>query len=805
MWSKKKFIIGISGILIVVLIAGFLFVRHLITRSFPEYEKTLTIPALNHPVNIYRDEYGVPHIIASSEYDAFFAVGVVHAQDRLWQMELTRRAGQGRLAEILGPDAVDIDKLFRTFGFTPISQEIFNTLEPPYIQILEAYAAGVNFIIDGSKGKYPIEFDILQFEPEPWEPIHTLLIAKLMAYELSLAWRVDVAMGQIFEKLEIDLAMAALPGYPSGATVVIPDEIRNYRFSNTLKEMRRIDTKYRLFAGIQGSHVGSNSWVISGDLSASGKPMLANDPHLGLASPSRWYELSIHAGDDLQVGGMTFAGVPLIIIGRNNAIAWGLTNVMADDADFYLEDIDTTDTPKYRVDNEWRELIIREEEIKIKGQNPVRFSVYETHRGPLVQSLLGIQPGLWDDQPISMRWTAREPSYEFKTFYGINKATTYDQFRESLRFFTAPGQNFIYADTSGTIAYRPAVKLPIRPRGNPMLPFPGWDSRYDWTGYVPFDELPELYNPPNGMIATANNKIVDDSYPHYITQMWEPPSRIERIMELLQKNEIFLVADFQRMQNDYISIHAQSIVLYILRAFEGIPIEDGDISRALSYFRSWNFYFGPEDVPTTIFNVFWVKLIENTFKPRMGEELYREYIGLSNIPLRALTQLLDSPASEWFNNPHTTRRENRGDVIRASLTDAIHYLREELDNDIRTWQWGSIHTLTFEHTFGQHSPINKILNIGPFPIGGAGTTVNNGEYFLYRPYENILGPSMRFIIDMANPFEAHTVIPTGQSGQPLHRHYNDQTPLWLDGRYKTVRMSVHPDVRYRILILQPES
>jgi penicillin G amidase len=804
MSSKKKFFIGISGILIVLLIAGVLFVRHLVTRSFPEYDATLTIPALNQPVTICRDDYGVPHIMASNEYDAYFAVGIVHAQDRLWQMEITRRAGQGRLAEILGPDAVDIDKLFRTLGFTPFVQEVYHTLEPSYRQILEAYSAGVNFIIDESKGKFPIEFDILQFEPEPWEPIHTLLIAKLMAYELSLAWRVDAALGQVFEKLEFDLAIATLPGYSPGASVIVPDELRNYRYSDAMTEIHRIDTKYRTFAGIQGSHVGSNSWVISGKLSASGKPMLANDPHLGLASPSRWYELSIHGDSELHVGGMTFAGVPLVIIGRNNAIAWGLTSVMADDADFYFEEIDTTDIPRYRIDDAWRDLIIREEEIKVKNHNPIRFMVYETHRGPLIQSMLGIQPGLWDEQAISMRWTAREPTYELKTFYGINKATTYEQFRESLRFFTAPGQNFIYADTAGNIAYRAAVKIPIRPHGNPMLPFPGWDSRYDWTGYVPFEQLPELYNPPDGIIATANNKIVDDSYPYYITQMWEPPSRIERIMELLQNSEIFVIPDFQRMQNDYISIHARTIVPYILQAFEGTPIDDQDISRTLSYFRSWNFYFGPEDVPTTIFNVFWVNLIQNTFQPRMGEDLFREYIGLSNIPLRAITQLLDAPNSDWFNNPQTGQRENRDDVIRKSLTDAIHFLRSELGNDIRTWQWGSIHTLTLEHTFGQRSPIDKIVNIGPLPIGGAGTTINNGEYLLYRPYKNILGPSMRFIVDMANPTEAYTVIPTGQSGQPLHRHYNDQTQLWLDGRYKTVLMSLRPGSRYQVLTLQPE-
>jgi len=803
MFSKKKFLIGITGTLIIVLIAGFLFVRHLITRSFPDYETTLTSAELSQPVYIYRDEYGVPRIEADNKEDAFFAVGVVHAQDRLWQMELSRRAGQGRLAEILGPEVIDIDKLFRTFGFTSIVRETIETLPPEYIRILEKYSAGVNYVIDSSQGRYPIEFDILKFEPEEWEPAHTLLISKLMAWELSLAWRVEVAMGEVIENIEFDLAIKALPGYPADAPVIVPEELRDRRFASTLQNMRKIDLKYRQLAGIQGSHVGSNSWVISGDFSASGKPMLANDPHLGLAAPSRWYELSVSSGDALNVGGMTLPGVPLVIIGRNNAIAWGLTNVMADDADFYLEDIDTADTPRYRIDNEWHDLTVRDEEIYVRDSDAVVFRIHETHRGPLVQSLLGIEPGKWDDQPISMRWTGLEPSNELKALYGVNTAATYREFRESLRHFSAPGQNFVYADTAGNIAYISAVRLPIRPRGNPVLPFPGWDSRYDWTGYVHFDELPELYNPPNGIIATANNKIVDDSYPYYISSMWEPPSRIQRIMEMLNKRDTFLISDFQRMQNDFISVHAREIVPYILQAFDGIAVKDEDLSRTLSYFRNWDFYFGPGDVPTTIFNVFWVTLIENTFKPRMGEELFKEYIGLSNIPIRAMSELLTLPNSEWFENPNTPKRENRNDVIRKSLTDAIHYLRDTLGDDIRTWRWGTIHTITFRHAFGQHSPIDKVVNIGPFPIGGAGTTVNNGEYFLYKPYENISGPSMRFIVDMANPSIAHTIIPTGQSGQPLHRHYKDQTQLWLDGRYKTTSMQEEPGIRYNVLILQP--
>lgn len=804
MTPKKKFLIGLTGILLIVLIAGILFVKHLVTRSFPDYEATITCPGLDQEVYIYRDEYGVPRIEAAHEYDAFFAIGVVHAQDRLWQMELSRRAGQGRLAEILGPDALDMDKLFRTYGFTSIVEKTLQELEPNLARLLESYSAGVNFIINSGKGRYPIEFDMLQFSPEPWEPLHTLLIAKLMAYELSLAWRVDVAMGQVFENIEYDLAMNALPGYPSRAPVIVPEELRNSRFAATCNEMLRIDSKYRKFAGIHGSHVGSNSWVVSGDLTSSGKPMLAIDPHLGLASPSRWYELHVNAGERLNVGGMTFAGVPVVVIGRNNALAWGLTNVMADDADFYFEDIDTTGTPRYRVDNEWHDMIIREEIIQIKENEPVTYTIYETHRGPLVQSLLGVQPGRWEDQPISMRWTVRAPTEELKAMYGINKAASYDEFRESLRYFSAPGQNFIYADTAGNIAYRPAVRLPIRPLGNPMLPFPGWDSRYDWSGYVPFEELPEIYNPPTGILATANNKIVDDSYPHYIGAMWEPPSRIQRITEMLNNSEVFLIPDFKRMQHDYVSVHAREVVPYILGAFEGEEISERDLSRSLSYFRNWDFYFGPEDVPSAIFNVFWVKLIENTFKPRMGDQLFNEYIGLPNIAIRALSDLLNSPDSEWFDNPGTSRRENRDDIIRKSLQDALQYLREELGDDIRTWRWGSMHTITFEHVFGQRSPIDRVVNIGPFPVGGAGTTVNNGEYMLFEPYENILGPSMRFIVDMAAPERAYTVIPTGQSGQPLHRHYKDQTPLWLDGRYKTTSMTAEAGVQYRVTTLKPK-
>jgi penicillin G amidase len=804
MFSKRKFFIGITGTLIVVLIAGFLFARHLVTRSFPEYEGTIEVSGIHAPVTIERDEYGVPRITAGSEGDAFFAAGFVHAQDRLWQMEMSRRAGEGRLAEVLGEEALHIDLLFRTMDFQSLADEIFDRLPEDYKRMLDRYAAGVNHLIEMSEGRYPIEFDILQFTPEPWLPRHSLLLGKLMAWELCIAWWTDVALGQLIESMDFDLAIQAIPGYPEHAPRIVSPLTADSEIASALRQLRRSDEDYRRLSGIPGSQVGSNSWVVSGERSASGKPILANDLHLGLSAPSRWYEMSIRGGSEFDVAGMTLPGIPLVVIGRNRAVAWGLTNVMADDADFYIEDIDTTAPPRYRVDTTWHDLRVREEIFSIRNGEERTSRIFETHRGPLVQSLVGTEPGLWDNQAISMRWTGRKPTNEFIAVYLLNKAASIDDFREALRHFEAPGMNFVYADTAGNIAYRPGVAVPLRPRGNPMLPFPGWDSSYDWSGFIPFNELPELVNPSSGLIATANNMIVDDAYPYYISSLWEHTSRIERIFEMFDEEEVFLVSDFKRMQNDYISVHARNVVPYILDAFDGVESDDQDVRRALSYFRNWDYYFGPEDVPAALFNVFMNRLFRNTFAPHMGDELYREYTAVTSIPYRAMDQLLADPNSEWFDNPSTQQRERRDIVIRNSLQDAIDYLRREIGDDIRTWRWGALHTVTIRHMFGERTPFNKVVNIGPHPVGGSSTTVNKGQYFIFDPYDMVLGASTRFIVDMSDPSTAYTVIPTGQSGQPLHRHYSDQTLLWLDGRYKTTAMDRTENTLYRTIILQPE-
>ncbi len=805
MHTKRKILIGLSGTLIVLLLGGAFFVRHLIIRSFPEYQATIETGQVQSHIRIYRDDYGVPQIVADSEEDVFFALGVVHAQDRLWQMELMRRTGTGRLSEILGPDALPYDRLFRTLNIRKYAEQSLEKISPELRALLDRYADGVNFIIEQQRGKYPVEFDILQFEPEPWTASHSLLIGKLMAWELSLSWWADVMMGQLVENLDFDLAIKIMPGYPADAPVVIPRELMRYRFAETLREFREIDARYRIIAGIDGPAAGSNGWVVGPRKSESGKPILACDPHLALSVPARWYEVRIHAeATGLDVMGMTIAGAPGVIMGRNRAIAWGMTNLMADDADFYLERIDSTDGLFYLVDNSRRELVSRIETIPVKDSDPYEFTVYETHRGPLVQSVLGKERGIWSSQPISIRWTGLEPGTEIEAVYRLNKASDYSGFREALSYFHSPGLNFIYADTSGRIGYRPAAKLPIRPRGNPTLPFPGWDSSYDWSSYVAYDRLPELVDPPTGIIASANNKIVSDDYPYYITSLWEHPSRIERINEMLAENETHSIADFRRFQTDFISPHARTVVPFILDTYSEQRIADPNLDRAINYLRNWDYYMGPDDVPAAIFNVFYTMLLRNTFIPRMGEQLFNEYVVIPNISLRVMEELLRDPQSEWFEDPSTPAPENRSSVIRKSMDDALRQLTELLGDDMRTWQWGKLHTVTFKHLFGDRAPLGKVMNIGPYPVGGSNTTVNYGGFRLYDPFDTRFGPSMRFIVDMADPRIAYTILPTGQSGHPLHRHYSDQTPLWLDGRYKISAMHIDGNAPYRMYELRPQ-
>ena len=773
------------GVLLIVAFAGFLFLRFQVQKSFPETSGSISINGLHQAVNIIRDEYGVPRLDARDEHDLMFALGYVHAQDRLWQMDMARRVGEGRLSELFGPVTLQFDKMFRIVGIRKISEEIEQSISAESKNRLESYSDGVNAFISAAKGKYPIEFDMLQYEPEPWRAVHSIMIGRLMAWELNLSWWTDLTYGALVEKLGLETVQEILPPYPSDVERIAPrmsDVSSAYHIGSAFLQTAQ---EFRSHFGLFGALGGSNAWVVAPTKSESGKPILANDIHLQLQNPSKWYEVHLRA-PGYSVGGMSIPGVPGIVLGSNNRIAWGLTNLMADDADFYIEQIDEVDSTKYLYDGKWLPLTFREEEIRVKGDSLVTFLVRSTHHGPIVTDIKTMLKKTEYQFAASMRWTGFEVSDQIEAFNKVNKATNREEFIRGVREFTGPGQNFLYADVEGNIGYWCGVKLPIRSQGISILPLPGWEKTSEWKGFVPFEKLPHLYNPPEAYIASANNKMVDDSYPYHISDLWEPPSRIIRLREILGKEEIFSMEDFERLQNDRFSHHAKEMTWYLLDACKDSVLGISDEQLVFEYLRNWNFYFNEEDIATTIYQEFFVRLLRNIYSDEMGDDLFHDFVQLANVPIRVTTKLVQEDTSKWFDNVSTEQVERRDDILRQSLREAVTSLRQRLGSEMKTWRWGDVHTLTLQHPFGLQKPLDRIFNIGPFPYGGGETALVSGEYSFNNPFQVTVGASMRQIVDLARPHEVRRVIPGGQSGQVFHPHFSDQVQLWLHGSYRTV-------------------
>jgi penicillin amidase len=373
-------------------------------------------------------------------------------------------------------------------------------------------------------------------------------------------------------------------------------------------------------------------------------------------------------------------------------------------------------------------------------------------------------------------------------FYLMNKATNVRQFEEGLREITVPGQSVVYADVNGNIACWTTGHVPIRVgHANPMLPIPGWTGENGWHGFVPFEQLPKLLNPPEGFIACANQKISNKHFSYYLSTLWEPPSRLLRIRELLRSAEKFTADDFKQFQQDVVSPFARDVTAQLLHAFDTITVTDKLVADALTYIRNWDFRYTQNDVATTIFSEFFVHLLRNTYADEMGNDVFNDFLFFGAIPVRVTSQLLASDSSAWFDNVTTPLVvETKDDIVRTSFTDAIHELQSKFGNETKTWQWGTVHTVTFKHPFGSRKPLDRVFNIGPFPVGGGGTTVNKTEYRFAAPYDVSVGPSMRQVSDLSQPLAAYTVITSGQSGQPFQKHYDDQTSLWLNGGYKRI-------------------
>ncbi|MFZ1518111.1 MAG: penicillin acylase family protein [Ignavibacteriaceae bacterium] len=794
----KKIFIGLSlTFLVTFVIAGWIF-YNMLNSSLPQYSGEIHSNQIKSSIEVYRDSFAVPYIIAENDEDAAFALGFLHAQERMFTMDLIRRAGEGRLSEILGEKAIPFDKMFRTVGISRNIKKNLSRYDSNVMNILQAYSNGVNTLLKEREGNYGIEFDVLGYQPERWKPLHSLIVIKMMAWELNISWWTDLSFAELIQKLGEEKVLEILPDYPQNAPTIIADNFKHLPLINS--SLAETDKVFRNFIGWTGTHIGSNNWVVNASKSVSGKPIIANDPHLAFSAPGKWYAAVIKS-KNWNASGVTLPGVPGVVIGKGENISWVLTNVMNDDSDFYVEKLDSSKT-KYFVDGQWQNLQIIKDTIKVKDGKDFAIEIKETHRGPIISSIHPYKFVYNDDDidvpPISMRWSGNEFSDEMLAFYKINKAKNWNEFRDGVKYFGIPGQNFVYADAQGNIGYIMGARIPIRSSNNPTLVFDGTTSENDWRGFVPSNEIPFILNPAENFIASANNKTIKD-FKFHISNLWEPSSRIDRIRELLTYKEKHSSNDFKNYQIDINSPYAKTIVPYLLNSFNGIKVKDKNLNISLELFRKWNFEMDKYSQTPAIYSVFLKYLLENIYYDEMGDDLYHRFVFLANVPYRSLLQILEKPESVWFDDIKTSKKEKREEILRKSLADALSYLEENFGSDLINWQWGRMHKVNFKHSFsGNFSLLDKYINIGPFEVGGDGTTINNTEYpfaksieefsmFRHDEFDNVLGPSMRYVYDFANPEEFYLVLTTGQSGNVMSDYYKDQSPLWLKGMYMKIR------------------
>ncbi|HMQ80007.1 MAG TPA: penicillin acylase family protein [Ignavibacteria bacterium] len=851
----KTFLGAIIIFIPAILILGLLF-NNLSKKSFYPTSGEIAVSGLKSQVKVYFDEFGVPAIFAQNQEDAYFTEGYLHAQDRLWQMDLTRRVAQGRLSEIFGSEVIEFDKLFRTIGIHRFAYTWYENISPESKQILTSYTAGVNKFIETHYDNMPVEFDAMNYRPEPWKPEHSLMLARMMGWDLNIAWYTDYIMGEVLKKTGIEKTALIFPDtnitiYKKPEPVETDSTSINEETETPKKRKKKLETgmlendnakylrqvsflgkdffemnrDYREFFNINVSHTGSNSWVVSGSRSMSGKPLLANDPHLALQAPSRWYELYLKGGP-LDVRGMSFPGIPGIVIGNNKFISWGLTNLMNDDNDFIILDRDSADNGKYRYNNQSVAIDSIVEKIYIKDSMETEFIVRTTKIGPVISELkfrgfADMQENPEDpykDKLMTFRWTGFEYSDEVKCFYGINTAKNWDEFKNSLKDYCAPAQNFIYADINGNIGYRAGGKIPVRKTNSNIdysYIFPG-EGEINWTGYVEFEKMPEVYNPPEGYLITANTNpsdwIKDSNEEFYISYLWEPSSRYNSIKKFIEGKTIFDIEDFKILQNSYQSPYALDILKDLgSDTQDDHNFNDEDALWAVDKLKSWNGDLNKNDAAGLIYNTYLVFLVKNIFEDELGPNVFNDFIAIQNIPYRSLEILMKQPDNVWFDNVVTDNTESRRDIVRKSISQTVEFLKNRFPGrDKNTWQWGSVHTIKFRHPLGFVEALDKTFNIGPFDVGGDQTSINNTEYRFSDVIEKgsfdvVVGASMRMLINMADTDHPLTINSTGQSGQPVSTHYSDQSRMWSYGDYKK-NVSGEPemiDKKFDLLILNP--
>jgi penicillin amidase len=762
-------LISSFGLAAIIVLAIFLFVRW----SLPAVSGTLTLPGLKNDVRVLRDPWGIPHIYAGDELDAFRALGFVAAQDRLFQMDIYRRVANGQLSEIFGSGTIPLDELARTLGFRHYAEELLasNAMSPEVLRAASAYRDGLNSYVETQK--LPVEFRILGYKPRKFEIADMVAFAGYLAYSFSEAFRGDILYSELMNDIPAEKVNELRGGVEDSAP--------------TIAKSVRVRIDRRLFAELHSDELlrgfpvfnGSNSWVASPIRSKSGHAILANDPHIGFSKPPVWYEAHL-TSPTLEIYGHFAALIPFPVLGHTRAAAWAMTMSEVDDMDFYRETENPENPDEILYKNQWVKLDAREEHIAVKGGKDIVLKIQTGPHGPLVQHIFSATSG----QLISMKWQQNEPdNLALETLFDLAHAKTIEQFPAAVKKAKAPGLNVSYADKSGNIAWWVMGQIPIRPANSqPDMVMDGASGADEYLGYIPFEENPHLINPDSGLIITANNKPARDGK-YTIHGYFQGSERIVQLERLLNSQEKWSAEDFMKVQTNQYEVFAPEQVPLLLSL---IPTLQDPVERnAYAILQDWDGHSGIDNAGAAIYNEWRSQILRKTLLGEMGPDRFRVFCSIGDSE-HFFKRLIRNPGSQWWDNVQTKDHvETREETVTQAFKEAVAVLRRRLGGDANSWTWGKIHTIEFVHVLGREKPLNFFFNAGPYPAGGSYNQIDamasaRGQ----ETFEVTAGPSTRRIIDFSHIEKSWGISPLGNSGNLMSRHEKDQVGLFLSGQYR---------------------
>ena len=810
-------------VVVLLLVAALVTGLMLTQRPLPQTTGELEVPGLTGDVTVIRGEHGIPQLYGDSTDDLMLAQGFVHAQERFYEMDIRRHVTAGRLSELFGETAVETDKVIRTMGWRRVAERELDLLQPDTRAALDAYAEGVNaYLATREPSELALEYTVLRaggldYRPEPWTPVDSLAWLKAMAWDLRGNMTDEIGRALALAEHTPEQVDQLYPPYPyeqhapivSEGTVVdgVFDQDAAGRRTRqpqrpayplaarrALRDVGELAQRMPALLG-RGDGIGSNAWVVSGDNSATGEPILANDPHLGVSMPGVWMQMGLHCRTvssecPLDVAGFTFSGVPGVVIGHNADIAWGFTNLGPDVSDLYLERVEGD---RWRYDGRWRPLRTRTETIEVRDGSDVELTVRSTRHGPLLSDVSEEYAEVGEKAPVehgappeegyavSLAWTALEPAPTADAILRLNTATDWSSFRAAAARFDIPSQNLVYADRDGHIGYQAPGRIPIRGAGNDgNLPAEGWRPEDDWTGdYIPFEALPNVLDPDEGFIVTANQAVVGPDYPFHITDDWDRGYRSQRIRDVIVEEDELSVTEMEELQLDDRNPIAPALTPYLLE----IELPRGYFDDGQRLLRDWDYSQDADSPAAAYFNVVWRNLLERTFHDELPEEVWPDG---GQRWIAVVTRLLRQPADPWWDDATTEGEvETRDDILDDVLRDARDEMTRLQARNSDEWTWGHLHQLNLENqTLGASGigPVEALVNRGPWEVGGGSSAVDATSWNAVEGYAVTAAPSMRMVVSMGDLDESRWISLTGVSGHPFSDHYTDQTDLWAEGQ-----------------------